>query len=112
VADATAEVPPLTVHVHKNKHRRPSKPLSGPSTNANDDEDEEAPELSVDGATIGSPPKQAEDIVGFGSVKAGKAPRTALEHYEKAVEKESQGSLGDSLNLYRKAFRVRHKSRS
>ncbi|KIW00930.1 hypothetical protein, variant [Verruconis gallopava] len=33
-------------------------------------------------------------------------PRTALEHYEKAVEKEGQGSLGDSLSLYRKAFRM------
>lgn len=31
---------------------------------------------------------------------------TALDHYERAVERESQGSLGDSLMLYRKAFRV------
>jgi F-box protein 9 len=33
-------------------------------------------------------------------------PSSALEHYEKAVEKENQGSLGDSVNLYRKAFKV------
>ncbi|KAF2634575.1 hypothetical protein P280DRAFT_413500 [Massarina eburnea CBS 473.64] len=33
-------------------------------------------------------------------------PRSALEHYEKAVERETQGSLGDSLNLYRKAFKL------
>lgn len=33
-------------------------------------------------------------------------PESALEHYEKAVEKETQGSLGESLSLYRKAFRV------
>lgn len=33
-------------------------------------------------------------------------PQSALDHYEKAVERESQGSLGDSLDLYRKAFRV------
>lgn len=32
---------------------------------------------------------------------------SALDHYERAVEKESQGSLGDSLSLYRKAYRVR-----
>ena len=31
---------------------------------------------------------------------------SALEHYEQAVEKEFQGSLGDSVNLYRKAFKV------
>jgi F-box protein 9 len=34
-------------------------------------------------------------------------PDSALDHYEQAVEKESQGALGDSVNLYRKAFRVR-----
>ncbi|KAF2803761.1 uncharacterized protein BDZ99DRAFT_502984 [Mytilinidion resinicola] len=37
---------------------------------------------------------------------ATSAPRSALEHYEQAVEKESQGSLGDSVDLYRKAFRL------
>ncbi|KAH0542260.1 hypothetical protein GP486_008651, partial [Trichoglossum hirsutum] len=40
-----------------------------------------------------------------GSTSAGSTLRSALEHYEKAVEKESQGSLGESLNLYRKAYR-------
>lgn len=33
-------------------------------------------------------------------------PETALEHYEKAIEREDQGNLGDSLKLYRQAFRV------
>jgi F-box protein 9 len=33
-------------------------------------------------------------------------PVSALDHYEKAVEKEAIGNLGDSLNLYRKAFRM------
>ncbi|KAL2000194.1 hypothetical protein VTN02DRAFT_3419 [Thermoascus thermophilus] len=33
-------------------------------------------------------------------------PISALEHFEKAVEKEAQGSLGDSLNYYRKAYRL------
>jgi F-box protein 9 len=35
-----------------------------------------------------------------------KEPRSALEHFEKAVEKEAEGSLGDSLAHYRKAYRV------
>lgn len=35
-----------------------------------------------------------------------KESSSALEHYEKAVEKEDQGSLGDSVGLYRKAFKV------
>lgn len=33
-------------------------------------------------------------------------PHSALEHYEKAVERELQGNFGDSLALYRKAHRV------
>ncbi|PSR87168.1 hypothetical protein BD289DRAFT_367464 [Coniella lustricola] len=41
--------------------------------------------------------------------KEAKEPVTALEHYERAVEKEGLGSLGDSLSLYRKAFRMDHK---
>ena len=35
-------------------------------------------------------------------------PSSALEHYERAVEKETEGNLGDSLSHYRKAYRVRH----
>lgn len=38
--------------------------------------------------------------------KSIKDPVTALDHYEKAVEREAAGSLGDSLKLYRKAFRM------
>lgn len=33
-------------------------------------------------------------------------PTSALEHYEKAVEKETYGQLGDSLKHYRTAFKV------
>ena len=35
-----------------------------------------------------------------------KEPSSALEHYEKAVEKETQGNLGESMRHYRKAFKV------
>ena len=42
-------------------------------------------------------------------------PISALQHYETAVERESQGNLGDSLSHYRKAYRVvilpKHKSK-
>ncbi|MCJ1336272.1 hypothetical protein MMC09_001548 [Bachmanniomyces sp. S44760] len=40
------------------------------------------------------------------SNKKPREPESALEHYEKAVEKEKQGSLGDSLTHYRKAYRL------
>jgi F-box protein 9 len=42
----------------------------------------------------------------YGNYVQPKEPTTALEHYERAVEKEGQGSLGDSVSLYRKAFRM------
>ena len=39
--------------------------------------------------------------------KTREEPTSALEHYERAVERETEGNLGDSLNHYRKAYRVR-----
>lgn len=35
-----------------------------------------------------------------------KEPNSALEHYERAVEKETQGNLGESIRHYRTAFKV------
>jgi F-box protein 9 len=46
-----------------------------------------------------------KDVEKF-SGTAPKEPESALEHYEKAAEREAQGNLGDSLTHYRKAFRV------
>jgi F-box protein 9 len=40
------------------------------------------------------------------ALATNREPKSALEHYEKAVEKEAEGRLGDSLSLYRKAFKV------
>jgi F-box protein 9 len=33
-------------------------------------------------------------------------PTSALEHFEQAVSREAQGMLGESLDLYRKAYKV------
>ena len=48
----------------------------------------------------------AADDDEFSPTVPTKEPRSALEHYERAVEKESQGNLGDSLSHYRKAYRL------
>ncbi|KAI9163141.1 F-box protein pof7 [Paramyrothecium foliicola] len=40
---------------------------------------------------------------------AKKQPVSALDHYEEAMEKEAQGNMGESLKLYRKAYRLDHK---
>lgn len=46
-----------------------------------------------------------EDV--FHSHGTRKEPKSALEHFERAVERESEGKLGDSLHHYRKAYKVR-----
>ncbi|KAI5194092.1 hypothetical protein E4T39_08793 [Aureobasidium subglaciale] len=45
-----------------------------------------------------------EQVIARGA--STKEPQSALEHYEKAVEKETMGSLGDSVALYRTAFKM------
>ena len=42
----------------------------------------------------------------FSGRQSATEPESALDHYEKGVEMESQGSLGDSLSHYRKAYRM------
>jgi hypothetical protein len=44
---------------------------------------------------------------GFYSRTHRTEPTSALEHFERAVEREAEGNLGDSLQHYRKAYRVR-----
>lgn len=94
-------------------------PTSGPSVSAhkaparrtggNHDEEEIDPQAYHD-----LPDKEAElrlDAADHGLVRGSSKkaePESALEHYERAVEKEGQGSLGDSLKHYRRAFKVRH----
>jgi F-box protein 9 len=49
--------------------------------------------------------EEDEEEDGF-TRRAQQEPNSALEHFERAVEKEAAGNLGDSLQHYRKAFRV------
>ena len=67
---------------------------------AHENEEEEPPTFhSLDGP---------REDAGYGesSEAVAKEPESALEHYEQAVERETTGKLGESLSLYRKAFRV------
>jgi len=69
--------------------------------------DEEDGDLSIRprGRSFHAASSTDEDVDSFAKT-ATREPVSALEHYEKAVERETQGNLGDSLKLYRKAFRV------
>ncbi|KAF2001037.1 hypothetical protein P154DRAFT_186915 [Amniculicola lignicola CBS 123094] len=50
--------------------------------------------------------RRLDETSASASASSSKEPSSALEHYEQAVEKESQGIMGDSVNLYRKAFKL------
>ncbi|KAL4807293.1 hypothetical protein BDV18DRAFT_115448 [Aspergillus unguis] len=73
-----------------------------------DEDDEGAPpsqsELveGVDQLSLAKP--EDEDV--FTSRKPPTEPTSALEHFERAVEREAAGKLGDSLQHYRKAYRL------
>jgi F-box protein 9 len=73
-------------------HLSDAEPTSGNSSTAM--------QQQVEGLKIGD-----MDDDGF-TPGTKKEPQSALEHFERAVEKESQGSLGDSLAHYRKAYRL------
>lgn len=84
----------------------PPRPIKN-RLDPNDGADEIEPKVHHD-----LPDKEAELRLGTTGDATARAasfrePRTALEHYELAVEKETAGVLGDSLELYRKAFKVR-----
>jgi F-box protein 9 len=76
-------------------------PVSRPLRNLHDEEFEPRSYHDLEEKEVGR--KVGDDSYGSSSRPE---PKTALEHYERAVEKEDQGSLGDSLSLYRKAFKV------
>lgn len=71
-----------------------------------EDDDDDAPSLSFDEPTAAAGTALALQLEGLSTSESIKEPETALEHYEKAVERESAGNHGDSIRLYRKAFRV------
>ena len=77
--------------------RRDSETVSVPVPQRQDDT------VSTVDATKTTPDIDEDE---FSVAESRAEPTSALEHYERAVEKESQGSLGDSLAHYRKAYKL------
>ncbi|KAI9648102.1 hypothetical protein NHQ30_002731 [Ciborinia camelliae] len=91
-----------------NLSQRPPRPKNIyeiPKT-ADEDKTDEPQSLHFDGPSGTAEEIDNDDIYPYGKKIGLKEPQSALEHYEKAVEREGQGSLGESLDLYRKAFRL------
>lgn len=90
ISTVTALLPPGVVP------QEDAEPVDGisPQTYHDLEDKEDARKLGWDGSG------------GHPSSQTSKEPKSALEHYEKAIEREDQGNLGESLGLYRQAFRV------
>ena len=86
--------------------RRPPAPPRIASEKAHEAQEDNESYEARDFVDIEKPSGAILPTKGESSNPSSREPRSALEHYEKAVERESLGSLGDSLDLYRKAFRV------
>ncbi|KAI1182134.1 hypothetical protein F5B17DRAFT_213877 [Nemania serpens] len=106
--------PSSTSHRPPRRHEPFASHAKGPTpvgkigkiSQLDDDEDYiPAPVFEGDGTSSAARAKGGKTSGGEGA-ELPKDPETALEFYEHAVERESTGKLGDSLQLYRKAFRM------
>ncbi|PNY23785.1 Uncharacterized protein TCAP_06277, partial [Tolypocladium capitatum] len=72
-----------------------------------DDDDDDDDHLQGRAFDHAEPPQQSGNTLD-GSVRPRPARElvSALDHYEEAMEKEAQGNMGDSLKLYRQAYRL------
>lgn len=97
----------------KQQHRRPSSPTSSRklpvlSSKVQDEEDDEAQGYLEGQAFDGPVESSGHTLADPETSRPTKTdgPASALDHYEEAMEKEAQGNMGESLKLYRKAYRV------
>lgn len=88
------------------RRRGPSVSVSAPPTRpvaaVDENEDDYVQTQSFD-----EPPSATRPVHDVSGVSSRKKLVSALDHYEEAMAKEAQGNMGDSLKLYRKAYRVR-----
>lgn len=90
---------------------RPERPINKPPAHhpladVKDDNDEAPSATSALIERIEGLRVREVDEDDFSATGSQKEPQSALEHYEKAVERESQGNLGESVAHYRKAYRL------
>jgi F-box protein 9 len=79
----------------------PHRPGPVPADDGEDEEDDvQSPSFDREEPALTHPTQEAHHD------RKGKKLVSALDHFEEAMHKEGQGNMGDSLKLYRKAYRV------
>ncbi|KAH8813037.1 hypothetical protein F5884DRAFT_321016 [Xylogone sp. PMI_703] len=101
--------PSRSTHIPIPRHRATKAPVSSHREEEDPDYHVHTPSFDSSVATGGAGGAAGPSSIEELDKTSSGEPKSALEHYEKAVEKEALGSLGDSLNLYRKAFRMDHR---
>jgi F-box protein 9 len=91
--------------IHKPPTRHPAADIKDDSDHYDDAGQKDASSSSMIQRIEGLSIRHVDDD-DFSAKASSKEPKSALEHFERAVEKESQGNLGDSLSHYRKAYRL------
>ncbi|KAI0440111.1 hypothetical protein F4803DRAFT_528731 [Xylaria telfairii] len=94
---------PLRTHEPPSHTKRPTS--TSKISQLDDDDEDYVPAPVFEGDGSSSIPKRGGHTLADGEEKT-KEPKTALDFYEHAVERETTGKLGDSLQLYRQAFRM------
>ncbi|KAH6991114.1 hypothetical protein BKA56DRAFT_573839 [Ilyonectria sp. MPI-CAGE-AT-0026] len=87
------------------RRRGPSVSVSAPPTKPVATVDETEDDY-IQTQSFDEPPSATRAVHDVNGVSSRKKLVSALDHYEEAMAKEAQGSMGDSLKLYRKAYRL------
>ncbi|KAJ5676172.1 hypothetical protein N7462_009069 [Penicillium macrosclerotiorum] len=112
---SAALAPPSTLSVPSPVPPERLPPTRHAGSDRKDLEEEGPPPASFDPEELAqqvgqlnvAPEEEEEDHDEDGFTRrAQQEPDSALEHFERAVEKEAAGNLGDSLQHYRKAYRL------
>ncbi|KAG8411529.1 hypothetical protein J3458_015585 [Metarhizium acridum] len=103
-ASTAPAISPASPPPRKSVARRPSPAKSRKAPLAVEEEDEYLHGRSFDDG----PEPSGNTIDGSVRMPPQKELVSALDHYEEAMEKEALGNMGDSLKLYRKAYRMDH----
>ncbi|KAF7531755.1 hypothetical protein G7Z17_g13706 [Cylindrodendrum hubeiense] len=87
------------------RRRRPSVPVPAPAAKPVPAIDENEDDY-IQSQSFDEPAPAPQAVHGVHGVSTQKKLVSALDFYEEAMTKETQGNMGDSLKLYRQAYRV------
>jgi F-box protein 9 len=110
-AESSNAAQPAASHSARRHAEPPKSPtLSSRKPQSHHYQHHEVDDHYIQGPAFDEPAPKAGNTLSAPSKKPAPSKEeslvTALDHYESAMEREAQGNIGESLKLYRKAYRV------